>query len=210
MRVHFSRGTSSSVRMLWVRSASLIRMTRTSRAIASSILRNDSAWLSSRVLNCSLSSLVRPSTSSATGAPKRSISCGLGDAAILDRVVQQRRHQRLRVQLPFRALGGHGDRVGDVGLAAGPDLAQMGFVGEAIGLADLLDLRRLQVVEAGRERGKARRRGVGGGWAGQGRRRGWLALARRRIAGRRSCPKCSAHPARSLPGNKKAPTSGAF
>ncbi|MNW05294.1 hypothetical protein D3C71_2015270 [compost metagenome] len=62
---------SDSVRMLCVRSASLMRMTRTSRAMASSILRNDSAWFSSRVLNCSLSSLVRPSTSSATGVPKR-------------------------------------------------------------------------------------------------------------------------------------------
>ena len=52
-------------------------MTRTSRAIASSILRKDSAWLSSRVEKCSLSSLVRPSTRSAVGAPKRSISCAL-------------------------------------------------------------------------------------------------------------------------------------
>ena len=49
-------------------------MTRTSRAMASSILRNDSACDSSRVENCSLSSFVSPSTSSATGVPKRSIS----------------------------------------------------------------------------------------------------------------------------------------
>ncbi len=75
--VHLARGTSPSVRMLWVRSASLIRMTRTSRAMASSILRKDSAWFSSRVLNSSFSSLVSPSTSSATGAPKRSINSGL-------------------------------------------------------------------------------------------------------------------------------------
>ena len=62
------------VRMLWVRSASLIRMTRTSLAIASSILRNDSAWFCSRVSKASFSSLVSPSTRSATGAPKRSTS----------------------------------------------------------------------------------------------------------------------------------------
>ena len=177
MRAHFSRGTSSSVRMLWVRSASLIRITRTSRAMASSILRNDSAWFSSRVLNCSLSSLVRPSTSSATGAPKRSISCGLGDAAVLDRVVQQRRHQGLGVELPFGALRGDGDRMGDVGLAAGADLAQVGFVGEAVGLANLVGFGRFQVVEPGRERGKAGRRRVGCRGAGLGRRRRTLAFA---------------------------------
>jgi hypothetical protein len=77
MRWRLLAGIAFMVRMLCRRSASLIRMMRTSRAIASSILRKDSAWLSSRVLNCSLSSLVSPSTRSAVGAPKRSISCGL-------------------------------------------------------------------------------------------------------------------------------------
>ena len=43
MRPHLLRGMSPMVRMLWVRSASLMRMTRTSRAMANSILRNDSA-----------------------------------------------------------------------------------------------------------------------------------------------------------------------
>ena len=61
------------VRILWVRSANLMRMTRTSRAMASSILRKDSAWFSSRVVKLIFSSLVRPSTNSATGEPKRSI-----------------------------------------------------------------------------------------------------------------------------------------
>ena len=102
---------------------------------------------------------------------------GLGDAAVLDRVVQQRCHQRLRVELPFGALRCHGDRMGDVGLATGANLAQMGFVGKAVGLADLLDFGRVQVIQAGRERGKARCRRVGGSGAGQDRRRGALALA---------------------------------
>ena len=77
MRAHLSLGVSVSVRILCVRSASLIRITRTSRAMAKSIFRNDSAWFSSRESKCSRSSLVRPSTSSATGEPKRCINSGL-------------------------------------------------------------------------------------------------------------------------------------
>ncbi|MNC88438.1 hypothetical protein D3C83_42530 [compost metagenome] len=56
--------------MLCSRSASLIRMTRTSRAMASSILRKFSAWASACDSNSILSSLETPSTSSATGLPK--------------------------------------------------------------------------------------------------------------------------------------------
>ncbi len=44
-------------------------MTRTSRAIASSILRKLSAWISSREVNSIWSSLDTPSTMSATGLP---------------------------------------------------------------------------------------------------------------------------------------------
>ncbi len=77
MRLRLSAAIALTVRMLCRRSASLTRITRTSRAIASSILRNDSACDSSRVEKRSLSSLVRPSTNSAVGAPKRSISSGL-------------------------------------------------------------------------------------------------------------------------------------
>ena len=73
MRARFFGGTTSSVRMLCRRSASLIRMTRTSRAIASSILRKFSACASSWLSNSILSSLETPSTSSATGLPKFSL-----------------------------------------------------------------------------------------------------------------------------------------
>src|ERR1043165_9428927 len=66
----FAGGTAPSVRMLCSRSASLIRMMRTSRAIASSILRKFSAWATSADWNSILSSLETPSTSSATGLPK--------------------------------------------------------------------------------------------------------------------------------------------
>jgi hypothetical protein len=106
--------------------------------MASSILRNDSAWFSSRVLNCSLSSLVRPSTSSATGEPKRSISSILVMPQSSSGVVQQRGHQGLGVELPLGALHGHGDRVGDVGFAAVAQLAQVGLVGKAVGQPHLL------------------------------------------------------------------------
>ncbi len=58
--------------MLCSRSASLMRMTRTSRAMASSILRKFSAWASALLSNWILSSLVTPSTRAATGLPKAS------------------------------------------------------------------------------------------------------------------------------------------
>jgi hypothetical protein len=60
------------------------------------------------------------------GAPKRSISSDLGDAAVLHRVVHQRGHDGLRVELPVGAQAGDGDRVRDVGLAAGAELARGG------------------------------------------------------------------------------------
>ena len=157
------------VRMLCSRSASLMRMTRTSRAIASSILRKLSAWPSSRVLKCSLSSLVRPSTSSAVGAPKLLDQLGLGDAAVLDRVVHQRGHDGLGVELPVGAQAGHRHRVGDVGLAAGAELAQVGLVGELVGLAHLLEVGLGQVAQLVGQRGEGRDLGglVGAG-AGSG------------------------------------------
>ena len=87
--------------------------------------------------------------------------------------MQQGRHQGLGVELPLGALGGHGDRMGDVGFATGPDLAQMGFVGEAVGLADLFDFGRIQIIQPGHERGKAPR------WSAH-----WWECARPRIPSR--------------------------
>ena len=69
MRRRASADCAPSVRMLCRRSASLIRMTRRSRDIASSILRKLSAAASWRSAKRSLSSLVTPSTSSATVSP---------------------------------------------------------------------------------------------------------------------------------------------
>ena len=75
---------------------------------------------------------------------------GLGDAAVFHGVVQQRGHQGLRVELPFGALGRDGDRVGDVGLAAVAQLAQVGLVGKAVGLPDLFDVTRMTGSRVGR------------------------------------------------------------
>ena len=65
----FSGGIDASVRMLCVRSASLTMMTRMSRTIARIILRKLSACASLRLLNWTWSSLVTPSTISATSLP---------------------------------------------------------------------------------------------------------------------------------------------
>ena len=75
--------------------------------------------------------------------------------------MQQRSHQGLGVQFPFGALGRDGDRVGNVGLAVVAQLAQMGLVGKAVGLAHLLDIGGAEVVQIGSERGEAGRGSVG-------------------------------------------------
>ena len=188
------------VRMLCRRSASLIRMTRTSRAIASSILRNDSAcdFLAGGELQ-----LVELGQAVDQFGGRRAEALDqlrLGDAAILHRVVHQRRHDRLRVELPLGALAGDRDRVGDVGLAAGAELAEVGFVGEAVGLADLLDVGRVEVVELGGQRGerwRLRRRRRARPWRrGGGRLFGaGLASRSRRWTSARPCPEFSAEPA---------------
>ena len=73
----------------------------------------------------------------------------LGDAAVLHRVVHQRGHDGLHVELPVGAQAGHRDRVRDVGLAAGAELAQMRLVGEAVGLAHAAHVGLVEVVELG-------------------------------------------------------------
>jgi hypothetical protein len=83
-----------------------------------------------------------------------------GDATIFQRVVQQSCHQRLGVHFPLGALGGHRDRVGDVGLPVVAKLAQMGFVRKAVGLANLLYILGRQVVQFGCQPRKAGRRRI--------------------------------------------------
>ncbi|MNX79576.1 hypothetical protein D3C86_1112090 [compost metagenome] len=70
----FSARMCLRVRMLWRRSASLIRMTRTSLAMATNMRRKFSAWRSSLEENLSFSSLVTPSTSLQTSRPNILVS----------------------------------------------------------------------------------------------------------------------------------------
>ena len=86
---------------------------------------------------------------------------GLGDAAILDHVVHEGGHQGLRIELPLGALGRHRDRVGDVRVAVLAHLAQVRFIGQAVGLADVLDVAGGQVVEFAQQGCKAGRGGTG-------------------------------------------------
>jgi hypothetical protein len=89
---------------------------------------------------------------------------GLRNPAILHRIVHQRGHDRLRIELPFGAEAGDRDRVRDVGFAARAELPQVGLVGEPIGVANAPDVGGVEVVEL---RGQGRERGGGGivrGW----------------------------------------------
>ncbi len=72
---------------------------------------------------------------------------GFGGRGVLDHVVQQRRHQRLRVEVPFGEHLRHRERVRDVRLAALAVLARMRRARDAVGLLDLLDVLRLEVAE---------------------------------------------------------------
>ena len=134
-------------------------MTRTSRVIASSILRNDSACDSSRVEKLQLVELGEAVDEVGGRRAEALDQLGLGDAAVLHRVVHQRRHDRLRVELPLGAQAGDRDRMGDVGLAAGAELAEVRFVGEAVGVADAPDVGGVEVVELAGQGGE---RGGGG------------------------------------------------
>ena len=131
---------ASSVRMLCVRSASLTRITRRSRTIASTILRKDSACASARDLNWIWSSLVTPSTISATGAPNFAAELFLGDRRVFDDVVQDRRDDGVGIQVQVGEDLRGGERMRDVGLAREALLALVRLGAELGGRADALDL----------------------------------------------------------------------
>ena len=75
------RRGAPSVRMLCVRSASFTRMTRMSRAIASSILRKFSACFSSREVKLIWPIFVTPSTSAATSGAEELARSGRASRA---------------------------------------------------------------------------------------------------------------------------------
>jgi hypothetical protein len=110
---------------------------------------------------------------------------GLGDAAVLHRIVHQRGHDGLRVQLPVGHQAGHCDRVGDVGLAAGAVLAQVRFVGELVGVSDRLQLAFGQVAQLGRQAGEGADLGAGRRHVGR-RTRPPLQRGRQQFGGKRA------------------------
>lgn len=70
----------------------------------------------------------------------------LRDALVFHHVVQQRRHDRLRVELPARTDFGDGDRMGDVGFAALAILTEVGFVAEMERRLHLFDFVRTEIL----------------------------------------------------------------
>ena len=85
----------------------------------------------------------------------------LGDFAVFNGIMEQSCHERLGIQFPFGALLGDRDGVGDVGLAAVPQLPQMGLIGKAVGLTDTFNICCVQIVEFCGKCSKAGGSGVG-------------------------------------------------
>ena len=121
-------------------------MTRTSCAIASSILRKFSACASSREVNSIWSSFETPSTMSATGLPNEVSISALVIAGVLHHVVEERGGEPLGVEPPLRQDARHRQRVRDVRLAGLAELAAVRRIGKLERALDERDVRRRQVV----------------------------------------------------------------
>ena len=141
------------VRMLWRRSPSLMSTTRTSSAMATSILRMFSAWCASALLTWILPSLVTPSTSFATWSPNSAAHLLASHLGVLDRVVQERGHERLRVEPQVGEDAGHGEGMLDVRLARQPGLPGMRAIGDLEGTVDGGPILRREVVDTSHELG---------------------------------------------------------
>ena len=142
-----------TVRMLWSRSPSLMSTTRTSSAMATSILRMFSAWCSSALRTWILPSLVTPSTSFATWSPNSVAHLFAGDLGVLDGVVEQRGHQRFRVEAEVGEDARHRERMLDVRLAGEPGLAGVGAIGDVEGAPNRGSILRREVFDTGHELG---------------------------------------------------------
>ncbi|MPN42216.1 hypothetical protein SDC9_189772 [bioreactor metagenome] len=124
----------------------------------------------------------------------------LGRSGVLQNVVQQGSLDRRGVELPLGEDLGNRNRVRDIGLARAPELAQVGGVGEAVGLFDAGDVGGREVAAdafgevAGRghaARGRLRRRrapdgafeSLGGAACETGSRRRWVGVLGRHEPG---------------------------
>ena len=133
--------------------------TRTSFAIATSILRIVAACCASLESNSSRSSLVTPSTIAATSAPNSRLEVVERDRRVLDRVVQQRGRERDVVEAEVGEDHRHAERVGDVGVARAPDLVAVGVAGDVVGVLDqAVSASAVPLAVGVDERGDARRR----------------------------------------------------
>ena len=83
------------------------------------------------------------------------------DVAVFKRIVKQCGHERLRIQFPVGTLSSNCNRMGDVGLATVAKLSQVGFIGKAVGQADLFKVRGGKVVQFCGEIGKTCSRRIG-------------------------------------------------
>ena len=122
MRRCFASGSDAIVRMLCSRSASLISRTRTSLAIATSILRIVAACCASLESNSSRSSLVTPSTIAADVVAELVDEVVERERGVLDRVVQQRARERDVVEAEIGEDHRDAERVRDVRVAGAAHL----------------------------------------------------------------------------------------
>ena len=136
MRFCFASGSDAIVRMLCRRSASLMSRTRTSFAIATSILRIVAACCASLESNSSRSSLVTPSTIAATSAPNSVDEVVERERGVLDRVVQQRGRERDVVEAEVGEDHRDAERVRDVGVARPAHLVAVRVAGDLVGPLD--------------------------------------------------------------------------
>ena len=146
MRARFFGCITSSVRMLCRRSASLIRITRTSRAIASSILRKFSACACFLGLELDAVELGNAVHELGHMLAELVADLVLGDGSVLHHVVQQRGGQRLAVEVPLGEDLGHRDRVGDIGIAGLAELALVGGFAELVRALELNNVLRLEIA----------------------------------------------------------------
>ncbi len=79
------------------------------------------------------------------GIAKQLGQIGLGDRGIFDDVVQHGCHQGFMIEAHVAKNAGNGNRVGDIGLAAGTHLSLVSITGHHIGLPELLHLLGWQV-----------------------------------------------------------------
>ena len=121
--------------MLCSRSDSLMMRTRTSFAIATSILRMVAACCASFESNWTRSSLVTPSTMPATSGPNSAVTSSSVTCGVLHRVVQQRGGDGDVVEPEVGDDAGHRERVVDVRLARLADLLAVGVGGRLVGPA---------------------------------------------------------------------------